>query len=63
MSTPKTIFSPASGLGPFDRSQSERQLALIKWQRPLRRCRARNRSQIQILQYVLTAAHDPRAVS
>ena len=28
MSTPKTIFSPASGLGPFDRSQSERQLAL-----------------------------------
>lgn len=28
MSTPKTIFSPASGTGPFDRSQSERQLAL-----------------------------------
>ncbi|SMQ60049.1 hypothetical protein SAMN06295905_0321 [Devosia lucknowensis] len=28
MSTPKTIFSPASGHGPFDRSQSERQLAL-----------------------------------
>lgn len=28
MSTPKTIFSPASGTGPFDRSQAERQLAL-----------------------------------
>ncbi len=28
MSTPKTIFAPASGHGPFDRSQSERQLAL-----------------------------------
>ena len=28
MSTTKSIFSPASGLGPFDRSQAERQLAL-----------------------------------
>lgn len=28
MSTPKSIFSPASGTGPFDRTQSERQLAL-----------------------------------
>ncbi|MHA6298342.1 hypothetical protein [Devosia sp. CAU 1758] len=28
MSTTKTLFSPASGIGPFDRNQSERQLAL-----------------------------------
>ena len=28
MSTPKTLFSPASRTGPFDRSQSERQFAL-----------------------------------
>ena len=28
MSTIKSIFSPASGTGPFDPSQSERQLAL-----------------------------------
>lgn len=28
MSVTKTLFSPASGLGPFDRSQAERQLAL-----------------------------------
>jgi len=28
MSTTKSIFSPASGIGPFDRSQAERQLAL-----------------------------------
>ena len=28
MSTTKSIFSPASGIGPFDRRQSERQLAL-----------------------------------
>jgi hypothetical protein len=28
MSTTKSIFSPASGLGPFDRGQAERQLAL-----------------------------------
>lgn len=28
MSTNKSIFSPASGNGPFDHSQSERQLAL-----------------------------------
>lgn len=28
MSTPKTLFSSASGISPFDRSQSERQLAL-----------------------------------
>ena len=28
MSTTKSLFSPASGIGPFDRNQSERQLAL-----------------------------------
>jgi hypothetical protein len=28
MSTTKSLFSPASGLGPFDRAQAERQLAL-----------------------------------
>lgn len=28
MSTTKSLFSPAAGLGPFDRSQAERQLAL-----------------------------------
>jgi hypothetical protein len=28
MSTTKSTFSPASGLGPFDREQGERQLAL-----------------------------------
>jgi len=28
MSTIKSIFSPASGAGPFDRGQAERQLAL-----------------------------------
>ncbi|WIY54454.1 hypothetical protein O9Z70_03075 [Devosia sp. YIM 151766] len=28
MSTSKSIFSPASGTGPFDRNQAERQLAL-----------------------------------
>ncbi|MBD8065447.1 hypothetical protein IC608_08170 [Devosia sp. PTR5] len=28
MSVTKTLFSPASGPGPFDRSQAERQLAL-----------------------------------
>lgn len=28
MSTTKSLFSPASGIGPFDRSQAERQLAL-----------------------------------
>ena len=28
MTTTKSMFTPASGLGPFDREQSERQLAL-----------------------------------